>query len=214
MNTKMTAGLLRCTRDQAIPAMTQTIPSHTLDLRSGLLGSVAYLRESYPKPDWQRHDNFSGLASHWLQIHESLRGAGAQVRQATADFREGKSSVADFQQAFIARSRQFFQHLHGHHQIEDQVYFPRFKTLDKRMVAGFELLEEDHTSIHEALVASVNSARKLVDAVALGPDASGIAADVYSADSDLLFKRLLRHLDDEEDLIVPALLHFGDRSVS
>jgi hypothetical protein len=53
-----------------------------------------------------------------------------------------------------------------------------------------------------------------VDAVALGPDASGIAADVYSADSDLLFKRLLRHLDDEEDLIVPALLHFGDRSVS
>jgi hypothetical protein len=50
--------------------------------------------------------------------------------------------------------------------------------------------------------------------VALGPDASGIAADVYSADSDLLFKRLLRHLDDEEDLIVPALLHFGDRSVS
>jgi hypothetical protein len=34
------------------------------------------------------------------------------------------------------------------------------------------------------------------------------------ADFDLLVSLLLRHLADEEDLIVPALLHYGERSVS
>jgi hypothetical protein len=39
-------------------------------------------------------------------------------------------------------------------------------------------------------------------------------SDSYSADFELLVSLLLRHLADEEDLIVPGLLHYGERSVS
>lgn len=184
-----------------------------LDRRDGIGEDLAYLRASCPQPGWRAHRNFGELSAFWLQVHDGLREHGAELARLTAAFREGRLDPGSFQRAFVPRLNQFLRHLQGHHQIEDHAYFPRFRALDDRMIAGFDLLEADHGHIHEALLASARSGQALLTALAGGRDASRAAADTYAGDADRLLALLVRHLADEEDLVVPALLHHGERSV-
>ena len=82
------------------------------------------------------------------------------------------------------------------------------------MVAGFDLLETDHGVIHEALLASADGARELLTAMARDDDTRRRAADAYANRADALLALLLRHLADEEDLVIPAMLAHGERSVT
>ena len=129
-------------------------------------------------------------------------------------FREGRQDVATFQRSFVRRLNHFLKHLNGHHQIEDSAYFPRFRALDPRMVAGFDLLENDHELIHQRLLDTVDSARGLLGALDKAEDARRSAADAYARRSEDLLKLLLQHLSDEEDLVIPAILEHGERRVS
>lgn len=192
-----------------------TVPSdlHLAD-RNGLTDEVAYLRAAFPKPRWQAHANYGELADFWLQVHNSLRAHGGQLQQLTHGFRDGRHGPADFQRAFVPGINQFLQHLNAHHQIEDDAYFPKFRALDPRMIAGFDLLAADHHVIHEAIGASVDSARGMLAAMAQDPDAQRRATDAYAAASDRLLDLLLRHLADEEDLVIPAMLEHGERRLA
>jgi hypothetical protein len=183
--------------------------------RSGLPDDIAYLRGAYPQVQWRSHANFGEMAAFWLGVHDSLRGHGRQLAQATQAFRDGQWSSGEFQRFFVPNLNQYLQHLNGHHQIEDSAYFPRFRALDPRMVAGFDLLEADHALIHDRLLASVDSARRLLQALAgSDDDQRRRAADDYAAASDDLLALLLRHLSDEEDLVIPAILAHGERSIT
>ncbi len=181
--------------------------------RTGLPPEVAYLREKHPEPTWRGHKNFGEMSDFWLYVHESLREHGGHLKQATHAFREGAVEAAGFQRFFAPRLRQFLQHLEGHHGIEDQQYFPRFRALDKRMIVGFDLLENDHAIIHEKLSASAQSGQALITALAKGGDAARRAADAYADNSDVLLDWLLRHLADEEDLVIPAILEHAERAI-
>jgi hypothetical protein len=185
-----------------------------LPTRRGLPNEVAYLREAYPRADWQGHANYGELAGFWLHMHDSLRGQGGQLKQATDAFGQGRwPAGADFPSVFVPRFNQFLGHLNGHHQIEDSAYFPKFRALDPRMVAGFAILEADHGLIHEQIVASVDAARTLLQALAQGGDAQRYAVDAYSGVTDRLLDLLGRHLADEEDLVIPGMLEHGERSL-
>lgn len=195
----------------------ETTPPVDLALatRSGLPDEIAYLREAHPQPRWRGHANFGEMAAFWLGVHDSLRGHGAQLAEATEAFREGRWPAADFQRVFVPNLNQYLQHLNGHHQIEDSAYFPRFRALDPRMVAGFDLLESDHAVIHDRLLATVGKARGLLQALAgADADARRHAVDGYAAASQDLLALLTRHLADEEDLVIPAILAHGERSIS
>jgi hypothetical protein len=193
--------------------MTNVPPTLTLEHRAGLPDALAYLRAGYPKENWRHHRNFGALSAFWLETHDTLRDHGRELRKAVIAFQEGRSDPYGFRRSFAPRLNGFLQHLNGHHQIEDHAYFPKFRLLDPRMVAGFDLLESDHEVIHAALLASARSGQALVDGLARDPDAARRAADAYAADADRLLVMLLRHLADEEDLILPAMLHHGERSV-
>ena len=82
------------------------------------------------------------------------------------------------------------------------------------MVAGFSLLEADHHIIHGAIGDTVDKARSLLTALTQTPADRSEATDAYAAASDRLLSLLLRHLADEEDLVIPAMLEHGERSVS
>jgi iron-sulfur cluster repair protein YtfE (RIC family) len=186
----------------------------TLESRPGLPDELAYLRAAYPKEEWREHRNFGGLSAFWLQIHASLRDEGRHLSELTTAFREGRLDAGAFQRSFLPRLNRFLQHLDGHHRIEDDFYFPKFRELDQRLVAGFDLLEADHEHIHEALLASASSGSALLTSLGHGPDATRGAADTHGTDIERLLKLLVRHLADEEDLIVPAMLHHGERPVA
>ena len=183
-----------------------------LDRRDGIPDTIAYLRADYPKPAWRSHRNFGELSAFWLQVHDHLRAHGAEVGRLTAAFREGQVDPDSFQRAFVPALNQFLQHLNGHHQIEDRHYFPKFRALDPRMGAGFDLLDADHHHIHDALLAAARSGQALLDAVRQAPDARP-AADRHAAEAGQLLALLTRHLADEEDLVLPAMLHHGERSL-
>ena len=182
--------------------------------RSGLPDEVASLRPTYPRANWRGHDNFGQLSAFWLDIHASLRAEGGELAAATTGYREGRSDAAGFQRFFVPHLNRFLQHLDGHHQVEDVIYFPKFRALDPSMVAGFDLLEADHRHIHEALLSTATSAQALAVALGSPADAARGPADAYANTSDHLLKLLTRHLADEEDLIVPAMLHYGERRLS
>jgi hemerythrin-like domain-containing protein len=184
-----------------------------LHARNGLPDAIAYLRGGHPRTQWSAHQNYSELSAFWLQVHDSLRVHGEDLGGLTQAFRAGRWSAADFQRIFVPRLNQFLQHLNMHHQIEDNTYFPRFRALDPRMAAGFDLLANDHGVIHEALLASAESARGLLAVLAADQDAVRRGADDYASASERLLALLLRHLSDEEDLVIPAMLEHGERSV-
>jgi hypothetical protein len=197
------------TSDPAPPADLQ------LPTRRGLPDDIAYLRAAYPRAQWQGLANYGELAEFWLQIHDSLRTQGGQLKQVTDAFGQGTwPAGADFPSVFVPRFNQFLGHLSGHHQIEDSAYFPRFRALDPRMGVGLAILEADHSLIHEQIVASVDAARTLLQSLAQGGDAQRRAADAYSGATDQLLDLLGRHLADEEDLVIPGMLEHGGRSLA
>ena len=186
--------------------------AHALDARAGISDDIAYLRAAYPKGDWANHVNFGELCNFWLHVHQSLRTEGAAVERIIADFREGRLDARAFPHRFVPALNQFLGHLDGHHRIEDAVYFPKFRALDPRMQRGFDLLEADHHAIHAALETTVTSARGLLASLDR-PDRTAREADDHAGHAATLTRLLLRHLADEEDLVIPAMLEHGERRV-
>lgn len=181
--------------------------------RNGLPDDVAVLRAQYPRGGWRGHANFNQLAQFWLRIHAGLRHEGSEVARVLNLFRAQDIDADQFQRAFIPQLNGFLQHLDQHHRIEDEAYFPKFRQLDTRFVLGFDLLEADHELIHQRLVTTVDHARKLLNALSFPAEMVQRAADAYAAEAEMLLGLLLRHLADEEDLVIPAMLKHGERSL-
>lgn len=112
------------------------------------------------------------------------------------------------------RLQAFLAELDGHHRIEDGHYFPALRAAQPELAKGFDLLAADHEHIHESLLALVAAARGFLASV--GPEASGSAEDQRAAlahcaaATGQLERRLVRHFEDEEDLIIPVLLVAGN----
>jgi hypothetical protein len=189
-------------------------PELLLTNRAGLPSEIAYLREKYPQPDWRSHENFGEMSAFWLHVHAMLREHGERLRQLVQAFREGRVDAAGLRGHFAPRLGVFLQHLQGHHAIEDFDLFPRFRALDRRMIVGFDLLENDHEIIHERLTASAESGRNLMAALAKDGDAARRAADAYADSFGRLLGPLARHLSDEEDLVIPAMLEHSDSAIA
>lgn len=180
-----------------------------IENRRGLPADIAYLLQKYPRAAWPRDGGFDGIASAWLEHHDWFRDVGGLLRKGTEAYREADEDPAAFRAFFAPRLRWFLQRLEGHHGIEDEAAFPVFRALDRRLVIGMDLLEEDHGTIHQLLVSTVESGAALAKALPSGRDAARTAADAYAANADRLLDYLMRHLHDEEDLVIPTILDQG-----
>ena len=91
--------------------------------------------------------------------------------------------------------------LHGHHRIEDTQYFPVLSRLETRLDRGFAILDRDHHALDALLGRFTESA----NAVLQGRGEAGAFLDELGAFEGFLN----RHLEDEEDLVVPVILKHG-----
>jgi hemerythrin-like domain-containing protein len=182
----------------------------TLDLnqRTGWPDDLKVLLERYPREAWPVHRNLGHTARFWLQRHDMFRDLGGALRSATSQFREGTVTPPDFQAWFVPRLQFFLSELHAHHNVEDYSYFPLFRLADARLTKGFEVLENDHAVIHEAIAKVAQAANDLLGA--MKKDGLQRSADHYANVSDQLLGGLIRHLSDEEDLIIPLILDRGE----
>ena len=187
----------------------------SLDLqsRNGWPDELRLLIDRYPREIWTGHANLGEMAQFWLERHQSFRDLGKALSGATDDFREGKMPSEAFRRFFAPRLQFFLQNLEGHHQIEDLHFFPLFRTAEKRLIKGFDVLEGDHEAIHAEIIRTVESANGLLRTIESDGDARHKATDAYADASEKLLKFLVRHLDDEEDLIMPVILDQGEREV-
>lgn len=98
--------------------------------------------------------------------------------------------------------------MQGHHQIEDFEYFPEFRRAEPRLAAGFDRLEREHARLNisvDAAVAALGELRATAERAA-EPATLKLAAQRYVDAAATLRANLLRHLHDEENLVVPLLL--------
>lgn len=181
--------------------------------RTGLPDDLTYLIERYPRDQWADHQNLGEMAQFWLQRHDMFRELGGMLRTSVSDYREGRLEAQPFAAFFVRRLQFFLQQLNGHHQIEDLHYFPVFTKAETGLKRGFELLDSDHHVIHEALERNAHRANEFLGKLQEGRDAARHAADAYANDTDDLIVMLTRHLEDEEDLIIPVILDRGEQSL-
>lgn len=172
--------------------------------RVGLPADWLYLRDQYPRARWGE-PTLHPTAAHWLQMHAGFRSHGAHMTALTDAFRADPSNPRGLHQALIPALQAFLQHLDGHHRIESGHYFPVFRRLEPRICDGIALLDRDHDAVHAHLEAMFVKGRDFHATVAAGsPDArdAGLRlADIL----DAALPPLVRHLDDEEDIVIPLL---------
>lgn len=181
-----------------------------LDLaaRQGLPDEMLYLRRALPRERWI--EGLPGTAAFWLQMHEGFRAHQRAMADAAARWRAGALDPRGAHDALLPTLQAFLQHLDGHHRIETGRYFPAFRTLEPRIEAGLDLLDRDHDAIHAHLQALYEAGLALHRAVASGaPDAADRVHRLAEA-LDHAGPPLLRHLEDEEDIVIPLMALRGD----
>ena len=184
-----------------------------LETREGLPDDLRFLAEQYPRGEWQAHSNIHGMAGFWLQRHDMFREMGVLLTGGIADYREGRKDAREFAAFFAPRLNRFLGNLDGHHNVEDHHYFPVFAKAEPRLRRGFDILDGDHHLIHDALERNAETANAFLRALQEGEDRQRFAADAYADENSRLIAMLKRHLDDEEDLIIPLILDRGDRDL-
>jgi hemerythrin-like domain-containing protein len=177
--------------------------------RAGWPEDLRVLVERYPREQWDAHPNLGEMARFWLSRHAMFRELSAAIGQIAAHFRAGKLPPEEFTRQFVPRLQFMLDQLNVHHQIEDLHYFPIFRAADERLARGFDVLEGDHHHIHADMARTAETANALLRALQGGGDTLRRCGEDYANASAALLKALNRHLDDEEDLIVPLIL---DRS--
>ena len=187
-------------------------PLH-LEARARLPDDLRYLVAKYPRGEWQAHDNIRGMAGFWLQRHDMFRDMGGLLTATIGDYREGRKNAKEFASFFAPRLNHFLGNLDGHHNVEDHHYFPIFAAAESRLKRGFEVLDADHHLIHDALERNAETANGFLRALQESDDKQRFAADAYANENARLIAMLKRHLDDEEDLIIPLILDRGDQAL-
>ena len=181
--------------------------------RSGWPDDLRVLIARYPREQWDAHANLGEMARFWLSRHAMFRELSVAIEQITAQFRAQLLQPAEFARQFVPRLQFMLDQLNVHHQIEDLHYFPIFRAADVRLVRGFDVLEGDHHHIHADMARTAENANALLHAMRADADSRRRCGDAYANSSGALITGLIRHLDDEEDLIVPLILDRGEEAL-
>ena len=194
-------------------AHSNEIEALALAHRTGWPENLRVLLERYPRERWDAHANLGEMARFWLSRHAMFRELSETIEQVTQRFRAGKLPPAEFARQFAPRLQFILDQLNVHHQIEDFHYFPIFRAADARLAIGFDVLEGDHHHIHGDMARTAETANAFLQALRSDTDTLRRCSDGYADASATLLKGLIRHLDDEEDLIVPLILDRGEEKL-
>ena len=179
-----------------------------LAARTALPAALRVLLDDYPREGWEAHPRFTGLVQFWLERHQLFR----QLSDVLNDDAEAMLDRRIEARKYAGRLSQYggmmINQLHGHHQIEDQHYFPTLQGLDKRLSRGFEMLDRDHPAMGGLLDRFATAANEVLG-VLENPDRLTDATGAFRDEAQGFAALLRRHLSDEEDLIVPVILHHG-----
>lgn len=174
----------------------------SLGTREGLPEALRELAREFPREAWETHPHFSGLVQFWMERHMGFRRLLALLEQDFQRFADRELAFEQVSPRLMRFGGLLLNELHGHHQIEDHHYFPRLVGLDPRVEAGFALLERDHDELEPQIHALAEAANAFLRSGESG---------AYETALSGLARLLDRHLEDEEEIVVPVVLKSGFR---
>ena len=184
--------------------MSQILPDTSLISRHGLPPHLRMLVEELPRMTWDQQPGFGGLAAFWLDRHLDFRHLTGLLQSDVETLLDGGMDAQEYAQRLAHYGTSLLQSLHGHHQIEDDHYFPMMTKMEPRVATGFALLDADHHALDTLIADFTNSANAVLQ--------NGTDAPQKFHANLLQFNRLLiRHLEDEEDIVIPVILRHGLR---
>jgi iron-sulfur cluster repair protein YtfE (RIC family) len=166
-------------------------------MRPALPTECLFMLPHYPRHRWLSSD-LHPTAARWLQAHGWFR----TTLDTLIGLRQDAFGVGALQQVHT-----FISILDAHHNGESHLYFPLLSAADARIAHAIQVLESDHRQI-DAELAEI--ATQLPDTTATWRAARRIQTTLLFDRLAQLQAPLLRHLADEEDLVIPFLSLRGD----
>lgn len=188
-------------------------PENHVERRPGISSALRKSLFDVPREAWPSYPKFRGEAEHWTHIHGSLLNASATLPAWTRQLHDA-GDTADMLELASRVSRlggQLVHHAHSHHHIEDHYFFPHFLRLFPRLGHSLEMLDGDHKVLAEVL----DDLEAAVRAFPVSPGGGDKAMrEAWLAGADRLLpaaERLdalfIRHIGDEEEICIPAMLN-------
>ncbi|MCC0015367.1 MAG: hemerythrin domain-containing protein [Rhodobiaceae bacterium] len=189
-----------------------------LELRAGLPDHLRELARLFPREGWSAHANFGPLTQFWLERHAVFRKLMAQLHADAHACADREIDPIRYAPRLSRFGGLFVGQLHEHHHVEDDHYFPILAARERALQRGFDLLDADHHAIAGTLDAFTRDANAVLTSAGAPatqgtlPDEAALAGQAARfAETLERFDRLLvRHLEDEEEIIVPVLLKHGE----
>lgn len=175
--------------------------------RTALPEDMRFLLRDYPREAWPEHPHFARSIRNWMGAHQMFRQLGELTRAETELYLGKARAPEDYAARLSEFGNMLVRNLHGHHTWEDRSFFPELVESDRRFADGLEMLEGDHLQMDAVLDRFTRAANRTVQLIQLDETQArdeagalhGLAMDIEGF--------LDRHLSDEEDLVVPILLH-------
>ena len=123
---------------------------------------LLYLLQLLPRERWPA-EAAHGTVGVWLNMHASLRHGQRQLEALAQQWQHKAVDWVGFRKQVLPLLDAHLGHLHGHHRLEDQHYFPAMRRAEPRLDKGFNLLAADH----ERIDASVRDLQRLRTLLAL-----------------------------------------------
>ncbi|WGI20818.1 hemerythrin domain-containing protein [Amylibacter sp. IMCC11727] len=178
-----------------------------LETRQGLPVEMQTLLRDYPRDAWPDHPNFAASIQNWLGAHVMFGRLADIVEKDTQTQLDRNSDLRDYVGRLGHFGNLLVANLHGHHTWEDRNYFPELSRADPRFDGGLQMLEADHEVLDAGLQRLTEHANRTIQLATLDPKQVREQAALVLQDVRDVKTYLGRHLPDEEDLIVPILLH-------
>jgi len=196
-----------------MPTTEVTADPLSIETRDGLPEEWRFLVKDYPRESWTGHESLGEHTKFWLAVHRSFRMMGSHLTEQSNAYESGAVTAEQFRLAMVPRLQQFLGSLDHHHRIEDHLFFPKFMEAERRLVAGIELLEADHTVIDAEVHMMIEIANTLLQTNVSDKDGLKRTGENFAISSRRIVKLLGRHLDDEEEIVIPLLLDRGEEEL-
>ena len=188
----------------------------TLDLQSrlGWPPELRALLEKYPREVWPGHANLGATAQFWLERHDGFRELGGTLRAATDRFSRGEAAAGGVSPLLRAAPAVLPGEPRRASSDRGPPLFSRSSALPRRGSPRASTCSKATTrrstrrSCARWRARTGCSGRWRAMTMRAAPPPM-----LYADTSERLLKFLVRHLDDEEDLIMPVILDQGERKL-
>jgi hypothetical protein len=180
---------------------------HTIFQRQGLPKEMQILLRDYPRDARPDHPNSARSIQNWMGAHQMFRQLGEICRSDIELYLNKDREAGDFAGRLGHYGNLLVGNLHGHHTWVDRSFFPELQNADARFESGLDALEADHVAMDDILERFTLGANRVIKLAQLDKAQAHTEAGALHKTSAEIERFLTRHLTDEEDLVVPILLH-------